>query len=175
MTVICTGLSGWLSYFERRRTSGWLWSWFINRIYLNCGTLHEFFNHTSLLFCPQPVEDVAAHVEKGYRMESPEGCPDQIYNVMKDCWNEDPSQRPNFTRIEKALESVAATMSSSWWLSGSHLRSFILLWSVERQCELWDSYSFYFTRLSCDCIFCIYNACLWNGMCTKSIFSLLLF
>ena len=52
-------------------------------------------------------------MESGYRMESPEGCPDQIYKVMTDCWNKDPSMRPTFTRIEKALEAVGGNTSSS--------------------------------------------------------------
>ena len=30
-----------------------------------------------------PLADVVKHVEKGYRMEAPEGCPKSIYDVMK--------------------------------------------------------------------------------------------
>lgn len=79
----------------------------VSRIYLS------FQSALNLLFCPQPVEDVATHVESGYRMEAPEGCPDKIYKIMTDCWEKDPSQRPNFTRIEKALESAASEMPLS--------------------------------------------------------------
>ncbi len=60
----------------------------------------------------QPVEDVAQHVEKGYRMDAPDGCPDSIYRIMQECWQKDSSQRPNFTRIERQLD----TMQASWWL-----------------------------------------------------------
>jgi len=60
-------------------------------------------------FILQPVEDVAQHVEKGYRMDAPDGCPDHMYRIMKDCWNKDPSQRPNFTRIEKQIETATPT------------------------------------------------------------------
>ena len=46
------------------------------------------------------------YVERGYRMDPPDGCPDIIYKVMRDCWDAEPNNRPNFTRIMKALESV---------------------------------------------------------------------
>ena len=74
---------------------------------LHIFSLHFVSNH-GYHSSVQPVEEVAAHVDRGYRMESPEGCPDQIYKVMTECWNEEPSQRPTFTRIEKALEAVTS-------------------------------------------------------------------
>ena len=49
------------------------------------------------------MEEVAAHVERGYRMDCPDGCPEHIYTIMVECWNKDPSQRPNFARIAKDL------------------------------------------------------------------------
>ena len=59
------------------------------------------YTHTHSLI--QPVEEVAAHVDRGYRMDSPDGCPEHIYTIMVDCWNKDPSKRPNFARIAKDL------------------------------------------------------------------------
>ena len=49
------------------------------------------------------------YVEKGYRMDAPDGCPDAIYQIMKDCWQNDPNARPNFTRIMKTLEQEVPT------------------------------------------------------------------
>lgn len=31
----------------------------------------------------QPLADVVRHVENGYKMEAPEGCPAEIYKIMK--------------------------------------------------------------------------------------------
>ena len=31
----------------------------------------------------QPLVDVVKHVEKGYRMEAPECCPPEIYEIMR--------------------------------------------------------------------------------------------
>ena len=55
------------------------------------------------------MEDVAQHVERGYRMDAPDGCPNGMYKIMKDCWEKDLSIRPNFTRIEKQIEIMHAT------------------------------------------------------------------
>ena len=40
-------------------------------------------------------------------MDPPDGCPDEIYQIMRDCWAADPNGRPNFTRIMKALEAYS--------------------------------------------------------------------
>ena len=39
-------------------------------------------------------------------MDAPDGCPDSVYSVMKECWQADPTKRPNFARTMKALDSV---------------------------------------------------------------------
>lgn len=43
-------------------------------------------------------------IESGYRMECPDGCPVGVYDVMKDCWDITPNQRPTFHEIYKTLE-----------------------------------------------------------------------
>ncbi len=40
-------------------------------------------------------------------MDAPGGCPDDIYRVMKECWDKNASHRPNFSRIENILESIS--------------------------------------------------------------------
>lgn len=42
-------------------------------------------------------------VESGYIMEKPEICPEAIYEIMKQCWNLDPLQRPTMTEIGKRI------------------------------------------------------------------------
>uniref|UniRef100_A0A0N5BH25 receptor protein-tyrosine kinase n=1 Tax=Strongyloides papillosus TaxID=174720 RepID=A0A0N5BH25_STREA len=51
---------------------------------------------------PYPTIDMAklfTILKKGYRMEAPHNCPQEIYNVMQACWQEKPDDRPNFTAI----------------------------------------------------------------------------
>lgn len=32
----------------------------------------------------KPLADVVKHVEKGYKMEAPEGCPQDVYTIMRE-------------------------------------------------------------------------------------------
>jgi c-src tyrosine kinase len=45
------------------------------------------------------------HVERGYRMEAPEGCPPEIYNVMKQAWELNPENRPTFKAVLHTLDN----------------------------------------------------------------------
>jgi len=46
------------------------------------------------------------HVEKGYKMEAPEGCPSEIYEIMKQSWDLDVDRRPSFIVVLKKLEHL---------------------------------------------------------------------
>ena len=47
------------------------------------------------------------HVEKGYRMDAPDGSPDAIYQIMRNCWEKEPNSRPTFADIFKSLTSIS--------------------------------------------------------------------
>ena len=40
-------------------------------------------------------------------MHVPDGCPDGMYQIMKECWDKDANQRPNFVRIERKLRNIS--------------------------------------------------------------------
>lgn len=48
------------------------------------------------------------HVERGYRMEAPEGCPPEIYAIMTDAWKKEPKDRPTFEETLKKLHELQA-------------------------------------------------------------------
>ena len=48
--------------------------------------------------------EVLAKVEQGYRIPRPLGCPDHLYQIMLDCWRQDPKDRPTFEYLEYHLE-----------------------------------------------------------------------
>lgn len=53
--------------------------------------------------------DLIEQLKKGYRMEKPNGCSDEMYQVMTDCWNANPSLRPTFDELIVRLESKITT------------------------------------------------------------------
>lgn len=40
------------------------------------------------------------------RMDCPQGCPVRVYELMKQCWLWIPSDRPTFSHIHHALETM---------------------------------------------------------------------
>lgn len=40
-------------------------------------------------------------IEKGHRLSRPEGCPEDIYRLMLDCWQHRDRLRPNFQFLAK--------------------------------------------------------------------------
>jgi len=45
-------------------------------------------------------------LETGYRMPRPEGCPPEVYALMRDCWHTEPERRPSFEAIRRRLETM---------------------------------------------------------------------
>ena len=43
-------------------------------------------------------------LQQGYRMPRPMGCPDMLYDIMLDCWKEEPSNRLTFETLQWQLE-----------------------------------------------------------------------
>lgn len=52
------------------------------------------------------VDVVTAITEQNFRLEKPKGCPLDIWNLMNDCWKEDPSERPTFKEICDRIEEM---------------------------------------------------------------------
>lgn len=49
---------------------------------------------------------VPNNVRDGYRLQKPDACPDSLYTMMLQTWDQDPAARPAFTTIRKALEQL---------------------------------------------------------------------
>ncbi|XP_065663221.1 uncharacterized protein LOC136085755 isoform X2 [Hydra vulgaris] len=45
-------------------------------------------------------------LKSGYRMDKPENCSKEMYDIMLKCWNEDPLQRPTFTTLREHFDEV---------------------------------------------------------------------
>lgn len=99
------------SYYRASRGGKWPIKWYAPESY-NYGT----FSHASdvwsygvtlwemFSFGQQPYGDMKGIdaiqlVESGKRLERPEDCPDEIYQVMLDCWTYSPEHRPTFSHL----------------------------------------------------------------------------
>ncbi|GFY63862.1 tyrosine kinase receptor Cad96Ca [Trichonephila inaurata madagascariensis] len=50
--------------------------------------------------------DVMRRVREGYRMEKPDHCKREVYNILFYCWDEDPLKRPTFGELVKLLDKL---------------------------------------------------------------------
>ena len=61
----------------------------------------------------QPMSEVLNHVEHGYRMEAPDGCPKEVYSIMRQAWDAIPNNRPSFAVVVEKLNSLLTLTPSS--------------------------------------------------------------
>uniref|UniRef100_A0A8C5CIB6 Tyrosine-protein kinase n=1 Tax=Gadus morhua TaxID=8049 RepID=A0A8C5CIB6_GADMO len=47
--------------------------------------------------------EVIRQLDQFYRMPCPEGCPEQLYDLMMGCWKEKPEERPTFEHLQHTL------------------------------------------------------------------------
>ncbi|XP_046906936.1 tyrosine-protein kinase ABL1 isoform X1 [Hypomesus transpacificus] len=52
-------------------------------------------------------------LEKDYRMDRPEGCPEKVYQLMRACWKWNPAERPSFAETHQAFENMFQESSIS--------------------------------------------------------------
>jgi hypothetical protein len=48
-------------------------------------------------------EQFFIRLQEGYRMDKPKYSPNKIHQFMKDCWEHDPTKRPDFLTLSEAL------------------------------------------------------------------------
>lgn len=57
---------------------------------------------------------VVQQLEKGYRMPQPPNCPKDLYDIMLECWNNVPDERPTFETLQWRLEDFFESDPSSY-------------------------------------------------------------
>ena len=53
------------------------------------------------------LDKLIKFLEDGNRLAMPELCPDEVFQLMKECWELDPKQRPSFQNLKERLEFLA--------------------------------------------------------------------
>ncbi|XP_072166835.1 uncharacterized protein [Diadema setosum] len=70
--------------------------------------LYEIYTLGGIPYSGMDGREVVHRTQEGYRMEKPDHCTDQIYEVMRACWHANPAERPTFTTIFKRLDEMLA-------------------------------------------------------------------
>lgn len=63
-------------------------------------------NSVPCVFIPAGMTnpEVIQNLERGYRMPQPDNCPQELYELMMQCWKERPEERPTFEYMKSVLE-----------------------------------------------------------------------
>ena len=49
--------------------------------------------------------EVLKQVEHGYRMPAPPNCPQNLYDIMRECWNAEAKDRPTFENLKEQFKT----------------------------------------------------------------------
>ncbi|TWW66970.1 Tyrosine-protein kinase CSK [Takifugu flavidus] len=86
--------------FQRFSTKSDVWSYGI--------LLWEIYSFGRVPYPRIPLKEVVPRVEKGYKMDAPDGCPPAVYDLMKQCWTLDSASRPSFRMLREKLQHIRA-------------------------------------------------------------------
>ena len=50
--------------------------------------------------------DLYDWLKSGHRMECPQECPSEVYQIMRECWHSIPSMRPNFAKLIRDINNL---------------------------------------------------------------------
>jgi tyrosine-protein kinase Src len=69
--------------------------------------LMELFTYGRIPYPGMANDEVADRVERGYRMQRPHNhkIPDEIYDIMKSCWDASEERRPTFEYLKHFFEN----------------------------------------------------------------------
>ena len=68
--------------------------------------LFEMFSCGGIPYATVPNQDLGRFLSDGYRLEAPEHCPEEVYDIMKQCWCKNPNDRPNMEQMQNELYAL---------------------------------------------------------------------
>ena len=76
--------------------------------------LYEIITYGRTPYAGFVTRDILEAVsEGGYRMPCPPNCPPKLYDIMLDCWSQEPDNRPSFKALQLQLEEFFTSDESS--------------------------------------------------------------
>lgn len=71
----------------------------------------ELFSWGERPYASLPGEQTAVYVVEGGRLDKPSECPPDLYQLMRNCWKENPQRRPTFTQLHEQLRIKSCAYS----------------------------------------------------------------
>ena len=71
--------------------------------------LYELITYGHFPYPGMNDAQVLEALQTGYCMPSPMGCPEQLYEIMRECWKYDAASRPTFGTLQRKLEEFFFT------------------------------------------------------------------
>ena len=62
------------------------------------------FENAVLTSAGMSNNEVLIQVEKGYRIPRPRMCPEELHDIMLECWKSEPIERPTFEYLHATLD-----------------------------------------------------------------------
>ncbi|CAO2628005.1 Tyrosine-protein kinase FRK [Lemmus lemmus] len=66
--------------------------------------LYEIITYGKIPYSGMTGAQVIQMLSQNYRLPQPPNCPQQFYNIMLQCWDTEPQQRPKFETLRRQLE-----------------------------------------------------------------------
>ncbi|GMT04676.1 hypothetical protein PENTCL1PPCAC_26850, partial [Pristionchus entomophagus] len=76
--------------------------------------LWELFSFGEVPFASLQTTELLAHLQRGNRLEKPEWCTAQVYEVMLGCWREDANDRPSFSILSADFGAMLEHVTESY-------------------------------------------------------------
>ncbi|CAF2321888.1 unnamed protein product [Rotaria sp. Silwood2] len=73
----------------------------------------EIFSYGRCPYPRIPANDVLLNLKQGHRMEPPDGCPQEVGDIMRQAWLADPDRRPSFSQVLERLKRINSSIMSS--------------------------------------------------------------
>ena len=71
--------------------------------------LYELITYGTSPYPGMTDAEVIEALQTGYRMPCPNGCPEQLYDIMKECWRDEAASRPTFKALQGRMELLTKT------------------------------------------------------------------
>ncbi|XP_050973815.1 tyrosine-protein kinase ZAP-70 [Labeo rohita] len=74
-------------------------------------TMWEAFSYGGKPYKKMKGPEVMSFIESGSRMDCPAGCPETMYELMKECWTYKHEDRPGFVKVEEKMRTFYYSIS----------------------------------------------------------------